>query len=75
VSGAIRPDHPTIEFNLNKLFDRFYRAQSAALGRDNGIGLGLAITKSIIEVMDGKIRANRLGNRIIFELQLRKCNP
>jgi two-component system heavy metal sensor histidine kinase CusS len=66
---------PTIEFNLNKLFDRFYRAQSAALGRDNGIGLGLAITKSIIEVMDGKIRANRLGNRIIFELQLRKCNP
>jgi two-component system heavy metal sensor histidine kinase CusS len=47
---SISPDH------LDKLFDRFYRADPARReGNPSNVGLGLAITRSIIEAHKGKI--------------------
>jgi signal transduction histidine kinase len=40
---------------INQLFERFYRTQSATEGNIQGTGLGLAITKSIVEAHDGTI--------------------
>ncbi|WP_213816916.1 cell wall metabolism sensor histidine kinase WalK [Glaciihabitans sp. dw_435] len=36
-------------------FDRFYRAEAARIGAVQGIGLGLAIAKEIVEAHDGSI--------------------
>jgi PAS domain S-box-containing protein len=41
---------------LDHLFDRFYRAQEARSGHYSGAGLGLAISKAIIDAHEGEIR-------------------
>lgn len=43
--------------NLDKLFDRFYRADSSRARETGGYGIGLSIAKSIAETHHGKIWA------------------
>lgn len=42
---------------LEKLFDRFYKADNARTRENNSYGLGLAIAKEIVDMMNGKIHA------------------
>ncbi|RLL41762.1 cell wall metabolism sensor histidine kinase WalK [Oceanobacillus piezotolerans] len=58
---------------LEKIFERFYRADRARTRKLGGTGLGLAITKELIEVHHGKIWAKSKegkGTTISFTLPL-----
>ena len=62
--------------DIPHLFKRFYRGQNASVGdniHNSGIGIGLALSKEIIEHQNGTIRAKNLPNGgACFEIRLYK---
>lgn len=59
------------EEELSKIFDRFYQIDSSEKRKYGGCGLGLAISKSIIELHKGRIWAASkvgIGSKFFFEL-------
>ena len=65
----IAPNH------IAHLFDRFYRVDPARLHSSEGAGLGLAITKSIIEAHRGRISVTSNDARTRFEIMLPTAEP
>ncbi|WP_322617130.1 heavy metal sensor histidine kinase [Pseudomonas sp. BIC9C] len=62
---TIAPEH------LEKLFDRFYRADPARReGSPSNAGLGLAITRSIIEAHEGRIWCTSSNGKTAFHMEL-----
>lgn len=54
---------------LNKLFDRFYRADASRARETGGYGIGLSVARSIAELHHGKITArSEEGNGICFSV-------
>ena len=41
--------------DLNKIFDPFYRTEEAAAAQIHGSGLGLAVARSVVEAMGGRL--------------------
>ncbi|MDQ0871768.1 two-component system OmpR family sensor kinase [Paenibacillus sp. V4I3] len=62
---GIAPEH------LPHLFDRFYRIDSSRARRSGGAGLGLSITRSIVELHGGTIEVHsRVGEGSTFKVLL-----
>ena len=61
---TIPPEH------LPRLFDRFYRADAARQHLGEGAGLGLAITRSIVQAHGGEIGVRSTEGRTAFEICL-----
>ncbi|MBX3235031.1 MAG: PAS domain S-box protein [Nitrospiraceae bacterium] len=57
---------------LERIFDRFTQVDSAASRQHGGVGLGLAICKRLVELMNGRIWAenNQGGSTFFVELPL-----
>lgn len=60
--------------HLPHLFDRFYRVDSARQRVDEGVGLGLAITRSIVLAHQGDISVSCNQGRTRFSLKLPATN-
>jgi len=59
------------EDKLNRVFEKFYQVDSSGKRKYGGCGLGLAITKSIIEMHQGRIWIESqlgIGSKFFFEL-------
>jgi two-component system sensor histidine kinase BaeS len=62
--GGIAPEH------LPHVFERFYKVDAARAAESTGSGLGLSITKAIIERHGGTIRVTSQPGRTIFTIRL-----
>lgn len=65
----IPPEH------LPRLFDRFYRVDASRHKTSDGTGLGLPITKSIVEAHQGTIMASSANGAIRFEIRFPAAEP
>ena len=65
----IPPEH------LPRLFDRFYRVDASRQKTSDGTGLGLPITKSIVEAHRGTIMASSANGAIRFEIRFPGAEP
>lgn len=63
-SGAIKREM------LDKIFEKFYRADESRNSATGGAGLGLAISKDIITLHGGTIKAESDGTNTIFIISL-----
>lgn len=64
------------EEQLPHVFERFYRGDASRTRKYGGAGLGLSITKSIVEAHGGMIRADsRVGEGATFTITLPNRSP
>lgn len=59
------------EYKLERIFDKFYRTDESRQTNNGGAGLGLAITKEIIELHKGTICARSNDEIIEFQIILK----
>ena len=57
------------KYKLNKIFEKFYRGDDARTSSTGGAGLGLAITKEIVELHNGSIKVKNEDEFIEFEIE------
>ena len=58
------------ELELERLFDRFYRADPSRNRSSGGSGVGLSLARAIVEAHKGTVTAKRDDSRIVFEIVL-----
>ncbi len=55
---------------LDRIFEQFYRLDSARQSKTGGAGLGLAIAREIVERHGGQIRAESQEERTVFTVEI-----
>jgi two-component system, OmpR family, sensor histidine kinase BaeS len=68
--SGIAPD------DLPRIFDRFWRAEKSRSRRTGGSGLGLPITRQLVEAHGGTVTATSVpGSRTVFTIRLPSAAP
>ena len=58
--------------NPEKLFDRFYRGDSARTQKNGGYGIGLSVAMAIAQLHKGSISAENIGGKLMFTVKLQR---
>ena len=59
------------ENSIGKIFDRFYRADISAIKENEGTGIGLALTRELVELHNGMISAeSKPGEWTVFTVMM-----
>lgn len=58
------------ERHIDKIFDRFYRIDSARTNKVGGSGLGLSIVRKIVDMHDGSIKVRSKGHDTTFTVRI-----
>ena len=66
----VNQGNPIPQTQLDRIFEKFYRLDSARSSQSGGAGLGLAIAKEITEAHGGSIAAQSNGEEIRFTVCL-----
>lgn len=64
-TGITIPEH-----ELEHVFDKFYRVSEGDRWQQGGTGLGLALVKRLVELLDGSIRCTSEANKTCFTIEL-----
>jgi two-component system heavy metal sensor histidine kinase CusS len=64
------PGDPIPADQLARIFERFHRAGAGRQRHGEGAGLGLAITRSIVEAHGGEVRVESAAGLTVFRLRL-----
>lgn len=67
--AIVNPGEDIAPEHLPRLFDRFYRVDASRQKSSDGAGLGLAITKSIVEAHRGSIVVSSANGVIRFDIR------
>ncbi|WP_334295743.1 sensor histidine kinase [Petralouisia muris] len=59
---------------LERIFEQFYRLDSARQSKNGGAGLGLAIAREIVRLHGGSIQAKSCQERTVFTVRLPICS-
>lgn len=62
--------HPPDPQELNRLFERFYRADESRSRAGGGFGIGLSMAKAIVHAHHGQISASCDGTSVSFDIDL-----
>lgn len=67
----IKNEGPTIpQDKLDRIFEQFFRLDSARNTKTGGAGLGLAIAKELVEIHGGKIEVESAQEQVTFRVSL-----
>jgi len=69
------PGEDIAPLHLSRLFDRFYRADASRQKTSEGTGLGLPITRSIVDAHRGTIQATSASGITCFEIRFAASAP
>lgn len=58
------------EIEIQKVFEKFYRLDNARSSEKEGSGLGLTISKKIMELHRGILEAEKQGDNLVFNIKL-----
>ena len=64
--------------DLPNIFDRYYRVESSKTNNDKGTGIGLALVKKLVELLDGKITVSskfNKGTSFVLHFPITKLAP
>lgn len=64
---------PIADEHQTRIFDRFYRTDSARDRRSGGYGLGLSIARAIVERHGGRITVRSAAGKNVFAIAMRVC--
>ena len=66
----LRNTAPAEKVDVERIFDRFYRADSSRSRKSGGYGIGLSAAQAIVQLYKGQIQAAYEGDDIVFTVKL-----